>query len=201
MSGRAPAWARQLTAEVCAAAGVPEPRLGWRRVARESSSGVARLEAGTVSVSAGSHALDQRLTLLHELAHWLGSRTTGRRARRRRAHHDAAFYASAFALYRAHAIPDPDALALESRRYPSALRHARGLGIAGANEAWAVRRAELRDRAARRPAPRVLVAEHVVRLVRDGRWTRCSVCGVRVVGPVLARLRRRGGRHLLLATG
>jgi hypothetical protein len=45
---------------------------------------------------------------------------------------------------------------------------------------------------------RVLVEEHVVRLVRDGRWTRCAVCGVRVVGPVLRRLRRRSGRHVLM---
>lgn len=203
MSGRAPAWARRLTAEVCAAAGVAEPRLAWRSVAREPSSGVARVEAGGISVSAGSHVLDQRLTLLHELAHWLAppSAPPATRRRRPRVHHDAAFYARAFALYRTHGIPDPDALALEGRRYPSALRHARALGVSGAEQAWAARRAMLRERAARRPAPRVLVAEHAVRLVRDGRWTRCAVCGVRVVGPVLARLRRRGGRHLLLATG
>jgi hypothetical protein len=200
VSGRTPAWARQLTAEVCAAADVPEPRLAWRSVAREPSSGVARLESGSVTVSAGTHELDQRLTLLHELAHWLGPRPV-RRGRRRRTHHDAAFYDRAFALYRAHGIGDADALALESRRYPSALRHARALGVPGADAAWTERRGVLRERAARRPAPRILVAEHAVRLVRDGRWTRCSVCGVRVVGPVLARLRRRGGRHLLLATG
>ncbi len=202
MSGKPPPWARELTTEVCVAAGVPEPRLSWRRVAREPSSGVARVEAGTVSVSAGTHELDQRLTLLHELAHWSAHRPiAGRRRRGRRAHHDAAFYARAFGLYRAHGIADADALALESRRYPSALRHARALGVPGAAQAWAERRGMLRDRAALRPAPRVLVPEHTVRLVRDGRWTRCSVCGVRVVGPILARLRRRGGRHLLLATG
>jgi hypothetical protein len=45
---------------------------------------------------------------------------------------------------------------------------------------------------------RVLVPEHAVRLVRDGRWTRCAVCGIRVVGPNLRRLRRHPGRHVLL---
>jgi hypothetical protein len=45
---------------------------------------------------------------------------------------------------------------------------------------------------------RVLVPEHPVRLVRDGRWTRCAVCGIRVVGPNLRRLRRRPGRHVLM---
>jgi hypothetical protein len=44
---------------------------------------------------------------------------------------------------------------------------------------------------------RVLVPEHRVQLVRDGRWTVCAVCRQRIVGPNLARMRRRGGRHTL----
>lgn len=195
----APAWARTLVAEVCRAAGVAQPRVAWRRRhGRATSSGVTRREAGTVSLSAGDDPADQRLTLLHELAHWLAPARPRRRARGRTSHHDAAFYATAFHLYARHGISPADALRGESIRYPSALRHARALRIPGAEEAWAERRAALRHRASARGALRVLVPEHRVRLVRDGRWTRCSVCGVRVVGPVLHRLRRRGGSHVLL---
>jgi hypothetical protein len=146
---------------------------------------------------AGSDELDQRLTLLHELAHWLGP--VPRRRRRRVAHHDAAFYAVAFSLYRRHGIPDAAALAGESARYPSVLRHARALRISGADAAWTARHAQLRIRRRAIPPQRILVPEHRVRLERDGRWSRCAVCGVRIVGPVLVRIRRRGGRHVLLS--
>jgi len=195
----APGWATQLVAQVCAAAAVPQPAVRWRRAGRSASSGVTRRSAGTISVTAGSDELDQQLTLLHELAHWLGP--LPRRRRGRVAHHDAAFYATAFQLYRAHGIPDAEVLAREGGRHPSALRHARALGLHGAEAAWRSRREALRARAGQRSAPRILVAEHTVRLVRDGRWTRCAVCGARVVGPTLARLRRRAGRHILLSAG
>ena len=195
----APAWALRLVEEVCDAAALPTPILRWRHADRSASSGVTRISGGTLAVTAGSDPLDQRLTLLHELAHWLGPRR--RRHRRRVAHHDATFFATAFELYRRHGIPDAEALEREGGRHPSALRHARALGVPGADAAWRVRREALRERARHQGVPRVLVAEHVVRLVRDGRWTRCSVCGVRVVGPTLARLRRRTGRHVLLGIG
>jgi hypothetical protein len=186
-------------AAVCAEANAPLTRLTWRRAVRPLSSGVTRRAAGTVSLTAGTDPDDQRLTLLHELAHW--TTPTPRRRRGRVAHHDLAFYRSAFELYRRHGIPDAAAIAGESARYPSAFRHARALAVSGAEEAWAARRAHLRERARVQAPMRVLVAEHRVRLVRDGRWTRCSVCGVRVVGPVLRRLRRRGGSHVLLSRG
>lgn len=195
----APAWAGQIVREVCASRGVTQPMVRWRRARRSASSGVTRRAAGSISVTAGTDELDQRLTLLHELAHWLGP--VPRRRRGRVTHHDARFYAIAFELYGRHGVPDAEALAREGGRYPSALRHARALGIAGADDAWQLRRDALRERARRRPAFRVLVAEHTVRLVRDGRWTRCGICGVRVVGPTLARLRRRSGRHILFGAG
>jgi hypothetical protein len=195
----APAWAMRLVADVCGDAGVLQPVVRWRHAARSASSGVTRRPAGSISVTAGTDLLDQRLTLLHELAHWLGPQP--RRRRGRAAHHDADFYATAFRLYREHEIPDAEALSREGGRYPSALRHARALGVTGAEEAWRARRDALRQRARMRGRPRVLVAEHTVRLVRDGRWTRCATCGARVVGPVLARLRRRSGRHILLSAG
>jgi hypothetical protein len=195
----APAWAAEIVQAACAAAGVPEPQVRWRRARRSASSGVTRRSAGTISVTAGSDDLDQRLTLLHELAHWLAPRP--RRRKGRILHHEAGFYAIAFDLYRRHGVPDAEVLAREGGRYPSALRHARLLGVPGADDAWRDRRAALRERARQRVPARVLVAEHTVRLVRDGGWTRCAICGIRVVGPTLARLRRRSGRHILLTAG
>jgi hypothetical protein len=193
----APAWARTLVADVCAAASRPEPQLAWRRRRQPTSSGVTRRGDESISLVAGSDPLDQRLTLLHELAHWLAP--APRRRRRRIPHHDATFYALAFDLYRRHGIPDHVALAGESARYPSSLRHARALGVPGADAAWMERRAALRVRRHALPPARIIVPEHKVRLQRDGRWSRCAVCGVRIVGPVLARIRRRGGRHVVFS--
>lgn len=197
-SGGAPAWAVELVRDVCAAATAEPPgTLRWTRRDRPSSSGVTRRSAGSISIVAGSDELDQRLTLLHELAHWIGP-TPGRR-RGRGVHHGARFYATAFALYQAHGLTDAEAIARESSRYPSSLRHAVALGIGGALDAWRARRSELRTRV-RRPW-RVIVADHSIRLERDGRWTVCAVCRQRIIGPNLARLRRRGarGRHVLMS--
>lgn len=194
-----PAWAARLVLEVCGEAGVATPSLRWRRAARPTSSGVTRREQGSVAVTAGEDPLDQRLTLLHELAHWLAE--PPRRRRGRATHHGAGFYRVAFDLYARYGIPAAEAISREGGRYPSSIRHARALAIPGADEAWGARQRALRERAVARRPMRILVAEHSVRLVRDGRWTRCAVCGVRIVGPVLARLRRRGGRHTLVGAG
>jgi hypothetical protein len=192
-----PGWATELVAGVCATAGVSPPTLIWRRRAGEHSTGVAKRDMGLVSVRAGSDSLDQRLTLLHELAHWL-TPPVARRRRGRTEHHGAAFYALAFELYRRHGIPEADALRLEAGRYRSSLRHAAALGVAGAATALSAHRAGLRARPRRRW--RVLVPEHAVRLRREGRWSICAVCGQRVVGANLARIRRarRPVRHVLM---
>jgi hypothetical protein len=192
----APAWAESLVATVCAEANVTPPRLLWRSRRGGPSTGVARRSEGTVSVRAGNDQHDQRLTLLHELAHWITP--VGKRRSRRAVHHGRAFYATAFDLYRRHGVTVADALRLESARYRSALSHAAALGVPGAAAALAEHRAQLRDRPRRRW--RVLVPEHPIRLERDGRWSVCGVCRQRVVGPNLRRVRgaRRPVRHMLL---
>lgn len=192
-----PRWATDLVASVCADAGVAPPRLAWRGRRSEHSTGVARREVGMVAVRAGTDPLDQRLTLLHELAHWLAPLRLRRRGRRTE-HHGRAFYAVAFALYERHGVPGADALRLEAGRYRSALRHATALGVPGAADALAAHRSELRARPRRRW--RVLVPEHRVELQRDGRWSVCAICGQRVVGANLARIRRsrRPVRHVLM---
>lgn len=193
----APAWASSLVAAVCADAGVAPPRLTWRRRDHEHSTGVARRSAGVIAVRAGCDSLDQRLTLLHELAHWL-SPPPAVRGRARARHHDRAFYRTAFELYRRHGLADADALRLEAARYPSALAHAMALGIPGAADAHDARRRALQARPRRRW--RVLVPEHPIRLGRDGRWHVCTTCRQRIVGRQLVRIRRAGRavRHLLM---
>ena len=191
-----PAWAIELVTAVCAEAGVRTPRtLVWRRRRSEHSTGATQPHHRAIRVRAGTDPLDQRLTLLHELGHWLAPRA--RRRGGRAIHHGRAFYAIAFALYERHGIGANEVLRLEGARYPGALSHALALGVPGA-EAWVTRR-----RAALRARPRrswrVLVPEHPVRLERDGRWTVCAVCRQRIVGVHLARLRRRrtAPRHVL----
>lgn len=189
-----PAWARSLVDQVCLEADVHAPgRLRWTSRARESSSGVTRRHDGMISVVAGTDPADQRLTLLHELAHWL---TPMKRQRGRHVHHDRRFYEIAFELYARHGLPADDAVRREAGRYPSSLRHAVALGVPGAEAAWRERRLAIRSRVL--VPMRVLVPEHRIQLVRDGRWTICAVCRQRIVGPNLVRLRRRGGRHTLL---
>lgn len=192
-----PAWAEALVAAVCADAGVAPPRLAWRRRRGEHSTGVARRGDGSIAVRAGTEELDQRLTLLHELAHWL-TPPSRRRGRGRATHHGLDFYRTAFGLYARHGIPTADALRLESARYTSSLRHAAALGVEGAAVLLAERHAAARSRPRRRW--RVLVPEHRVRLERDGRWHVCAVCGQRIVGRTLVRARapRRPLRHVLL---
>ena len=180
----APSWAQALVKVVCVDAGVPAPRLAWRRRGGLHSTGLARRSEGTICVRAGQDPVDQRLTLLHELAHWLSPPARWPRVQ----HHGRAFYRTAFALYRRHGLADADALRLESARYPSVLGHAVALGIAGSRDARAAHRALLHARPRRRW--RVLVPEHPVRLGRDGRWHVCVTCRQRIVGRNLARIRR-----------
>jgi hypothetical protein len=193
----APGWAVDLVALVCGTAGVAPPRLTWRRRAAEHSTGVTRRAEGIVAVRAGDDELDQRLTLLHELAHWLAP--VGRARRGRSTHHGRAFYAVAFELYVRHGVPAADALRLESSRYRSSLAHAAALRVPGAGAALAAHRSAIRARPRRRW--RVLVPEHRIHLERDGRWTVCATCRQRVVGVNLARIRRarRPVRHVLMA--
>lgn len=67
-----PTWAADLVAEVCAAYGRLPPRVQWwQRPGRYSSGHTAKAE-GYVHVTAGTDPMDQRLVVLHELAHWLG---------------------------------------------------------------------------------------------------------------------------------
>lgn len=91
-----PKWARCLRDRVARDAGAAgHPRVRWRRHPhRRLSSGWCNLSTGTIMIHAGTARRDQRLVLLHEMAHWLVQ-----------AGHTRAFWATAFTLYRRYKVP------------------------------------------------------------------------------------------------
>ena len=144
---------------VCAEADAPRPRLAWRASRPPDLVRRHAQPSASISVVAGPDPIDQRLTLLHELAHWLAPvpRVAGAAAS---AHHDAS-------LLRHRLCPLPTPWRARCRgarpgaaRYPSSLAHARRLGVPGAEEAWRDRRSRCVERARRRAPMRVLVPEH-----------------------------------------
>ena len=191
--------ASTLVADVCADAGTQPPRLTWRARRGEHSTGVTRRgrrrglgpcrnrsarPAADPAARAGPLAL-----AVTAPPSWRVRRTTGAPSTR-----------SPSLSTGATASPMPTrcgwsraATAARSATLPPS-------GSRGAETALAEHRASLRARPRRRW--RVLVAEHVIRLERAGRWTVCSRCGQRVVGQNLARLRRtrRPVRHVLMTS-
>ena len=119
-----PTWAVRVVADVCESAGVAVPSVTWRR-SRESNGSSGRYFPTEVRivVTAGSSRTDQRLVLLHELAHHLNPGDG----------HSPAFWRSAWGLYRRHRL-----LAYALRREATkatAMSVAVDLGIRGARAA------------------------------------------------------------------
>jgi len=192
-SGSAPAWARNLAVQVCTEAGVTPPEvLRWRRAAREGATGLTNPQLRSIAVTAGRDEADARHTLLHELAHWITPEVR-RRRHGEALHHGAAFYRTAIPLYQRHEPDLTAALRREAGHYPSVLRHAAAMGI-DVEQLRQERRERRTAMSSGRGRWRVLVPEHPVVLVRDGRWYACATCGRRLVGRVLRRAARRGAR-------
>ena len=96
----APKWASALVCRVAEDEGIAvPPRLTWRR-SRTGwlSSGHTKsdLRKPHITVTAGKSRKDQKLVLLHELAHWLAGPD---------AHHGARFWDQAWTLYRRYKVP------------------------------------------------------------------------------------------------
>jgi predicted metal-dependent hydrolase len=90
-----PKWARKLLRRVARdTQRRTRPRLKWRRQRRRLSSGWCHLATSTIMIHAGTARRDQKLVLLHELAHWLVQ-----------AGHTRTFWETAFALYRRYKVP------------------------------------------------------------------------------------------------
>lgn len=144
-----PAWAVRLAAQVCERAGVAPPVIRWTRsrakVNVTSSSGTyyTTREAGLrgvfeplIVIRAGRSRQDQKLVLLHELAHHLAPAG---------AHHGEAFWQVAFGLYKRHRM-SAFALARELPYRAAASKVALAMGIPRAEEAVAKFRPRARKR-------------------------------------------------------
>lgn len=135
-----PAWAVRLAAQVCERAGAKPPVIRWTKhrgkTGLRSSSGTyyTSKEAGLrgvfeplIVVRAGASREDQKLVLLHELAHHLAPLG---------AHHGETFWRIAWGLYRRHRMT-AFALARELPYRTAASKVALAMGIPRAEEAVA----------------------------------------------------------------
>lgn len=102
----APDWAERMVKEVARRRRQPAPAIYWRQTRRRRSAGSADSfrRGNCVSMAAGYDPVDQRLVLLHELAHWLGTPDEG---------HSPQFWARAWNLFRRYRVPVHYALARE----------------------------------------------------------------------------------------
>jgi hypothetical protein len=104
----APIWVERIIKEVARSARRSRPDLRWRQTRRRRSSGCATDELDTnrdtIAIVAGRDAIDQRLVLCHELAHWLIGPEKG---------HSISFWNKAWRLYRRYRVPIHYALARE----------------------------------------------------------------------------------------
>jgi predicted metal-dependent hydrolase len=109
-----PEWAKELTERVVKENSRRKvPPIAWRKVSRSCSSGKARMYSqksgymkySCILIRAGTSEQDQKLVLLHELAHWMCSR--GER-------HSMKFWRLAFDLYAKYGVDSEYAKKRES---------------------------------------------------------------------------------------
>jgi len=120
----APQWAQSLLEEVAATHGVSVPRLRWRQMAEEESSGHYTTRTQSISIKAGSDPVDAHMVVLHEMAHHLD-----RSLHRIGSGHGEAFYFICWALYVAYAVPLDRAVAREFQYMAAAEKVLRKLGL------------------------------------------------------------------------
>lgn len=100
----APQWALDLIEQVCRDEGREvRPNLIWRHrraLKNHGSSGYCAVDLSRIVVTAGGPRHEQKLVLLHELAHWLRPRT-----QRSEDWHSDAFWIKAFELFRRYKVP------------------------------------------------------------------------------------------------
>ena len=133
----APAWVIDLAVQVADDHGRGFlPEIVWRRSKRGGCSGHAWAPGGAhpytmkgrivITSSRGSRRVDQKLTVLHELAHWLLPHKEA---------HSAAFWDKAFELYRQHRVPMLYAFQRERRyRKGAASAYRRNVSTQGEEE-------------------------------------------------------------------
>jgi len=88
-----PSWATRIIERICTEHEMPIPPTRWIRKQRFSSSGRFTYGTHQITINAGSDKMDQRVTLLHELAHYINCyKKTGKG-------HDDKFWDIAFGLF------------------------------------------------------------------------------------------------------
>lgn len=105
-----PEWAQGLIEEVCSDYGRRLPRVTWYERDEWFSSGRTYCQERRIHVTAGTGVVDTRITVLHELAHFLGRPTW---------HHNRRFWELAWELYVRYAEPDLDWVLFRESHYKS----------------------------------------------------------------------------------
>jgi hypothetical protein len=123
----APAWATSLVARICEDRGVTPPPLTWRRSRVHTGTSGRWFATGRITIDAGTDRADQRIVLIHEVAHHLAPNH----------HHDGTFWGVAWELFRAYRgnVTMKRVLAREAGYKATAGRVARAMGIPGAKAA------------------------------------------------------------------
>lgn len=103
-----PEWAADLIATVCDDHGRRPPKVSWWSRDEWYSSGHCYKSEGRIHVTAGTSDIDTRITLLHELAHWLGRPNWS---------HNRRFWELAWELFIRHADADLDWALVRSAAY------------------------------------------------------------------------------------
>lgn len=114
---KTPQWAIDLTKQVLADHHKPKRiELVWEvRTNRVSSSGLCHYKSH-ITIVAGTDLFEQKLLLLHELAHWMLPYGV---------HHRWRFWKRAFGLYRRYGLDLADCLFREGKSYPMAFHYFR----------------------------------------------------------------------------
>lgn len=101
---RPPIWALELLRRVAWDEQIPSvlPKLRWRKSSTKVlSRGTWYIDHNEILVTAGKDRGDQKMTLLHEAAHWVADMQAGSRPQ----HHNEVFWDTAWRLYRRYGVP------------------------------------------------------------------------------------------------
>ncbi|KKN18478.1 hypothetical protein LCGC14_0955360 [marine sediment metagenome] len=120
-----PQWATELAREVTDAEGTRMPTIDWREDGSMYTGGRTWTFRGRILINAGTDLADQKLVLLHELAHAVLPPHVN---------HSARFWATAFRLYREHGLDLKDSWQRERSYKQQATRAAARAGLTEAQE-------------------------------------------------------------------
>src|SRR5574341_510517 len=120
-----PRWAWNLVQKLCAEHRVGLPTVLWSQRRRRTLGWYCHIYAPfEVSIVEGRDRIDARLTLVHEMGHYIRLQKNAADG----GEHDEAFYAFLWQLYRRHRVPIRYALKIEGRYRKDSVKAYRTLG-------------------------------------------------------------------------